>query len=831
MKAALLEVASGMPRFYRGRSAGIVAIVSIAFAAHPGAQTPRPQERPALGAAITVDALGDLPSSANLFSLLDTAVPDVIADRIDTGGVSAAAPSRVGAHGSTWTQTIFHVGDADITNPRGTGTPLLIPGVDTWDRVDVSTGLMAIDVSAPGMAVTLAPRHPGASWLRTIGFMGSPPALNAGSATASPPAITRLDSWAHVNLFLGGPLLPDRIGAVVSATWTRSTHFERDRTSVIDANLTSGFLNLVSTPTSSDEIRLTASGQRARDAVPHHFAFNLPNAGQQDAGLHTQVAWQHRLAAADGGLRAFGSYTLGRRTTDLIAPAVIVVERLRDGPVPALLDPGTGTDRAWSLGARVDRSFSTGTTGATAGARHTLLAGVDVSGGAASVQSAFAGRVGELVNGLPARVWDFTDPADASRRRETSIAAFAGDAVAVAPRVTVNGGLRFETVNGSAASGSSDVSWRSLLPRAGIHWAMVDFWHLATFGQYGRYAHRLPLDDLAYGDPTAPTARIYRWNAVTAGAPEQSALGPLVQRLGPGTGGSATFSTIDPALKRPYMDEVVLGFEGRPHPSAFVRIAAIGRREKDLIGVVDVGVPESTYTAIGVPDAGIDLLGSADDQILLFYNRSPATFGADRYLLTNPAADAGSFVGADMLGQVRAQHFFFIVGGTAGRSEGLSANRGFGPLENDASVLGEVFIDPNARGHAQGRVFTERGYTIKTAASYRFPHDTTLGVIARYQDGQHFARLVIMQGLNQGAEAVRAFRNGRTRFTFSGTLDARLQKTFTIGTHRLTATVDAYNLLNMALEVEEFAVTGVTSRLTSAVQPRRVVQIGARLGF
>ena len=61
--------------------------------------------------------------------------------------------------------------------------------------------------------------------------------------------------------------------------------------------------------------------------------------------------------------------------------------------------------------------------------------------------------------------------------------------------------------------------------------------------------------------------------------------------------------------------------------------------------------------------------------------------------------------------------------------------------------------------------------------------------------------------------------------------DARLQKAFTIGTHRLTAIVDAYNLLNMALEVEEVSVTGATSRLTSAVQPPRVVQIGARLGF
>jgi hypothetical protein len=184
-----------------------------------------------------------------------------------------------------------------------------------------------------------------------------------------------------------------------------------------------------------------------------------------------------------------------------------------------------------------------------------------------------------------------------------------------------------------------------------------------------------------------------------------------------------------------------------------------------------------------------------------------------------------------MLGQVRARRLFLLVGGTAGRSEGISANRGFGPLENDAAVLGDVFINPNSRVHAQGRLFTERGYTIKTAVSYQFPHDATFGMIARYQDGQHFARMVIQPGLNQGAEAVRAFRNGRTRFTYSMTVDARLQKSWTIGGPRLAAIVDAYNVLNQALEVEEFSVTGATSRLTSAVQPPRVVQIGLRLSF
>src|SRR5882672_7209592 len=76
MKAALLEPDS-MPRFYRGHVAAPGLLVWLAAGALAQAQTiPQVQERPALGASMTVDALGTLPSSANLFSLLDTVVPD-----------------------------------------------------------------------------------------------------------------------------------------------------------------------------------------------------------------------------------------------------------------------------------------------------------------------------------------------------------------------------------------------------------------------------------------------------------------------------------------------------------------------------------------------------------------------------------------------------------------------------------------------------------------------------------------------------------------------------------------------------------------------------------
>ena len=90
---------------------------------------------------------------------------------------------------------------------------------------------------------------------------------------------------------------------------------------------------------------------------------------------------------------------------------------------------------------------------------------------------------------------------------------------------------------------------------------------------------------------------------------------------------------------------------------------------------------------------------------------------------------------------------------------------------------------------------------------------------------------MILPGLNQGAEAVRAFRNGRTRFTFEMTVDARLQKGFAFRGRRADFIVDAYNLFNQYLEVEEITVSGPTSRQKSASQPPRALHFGVRIPF
>jgi hypothetical protein len=170
-------------------------------------------------------------------------------------------------------------------------------------------------------------------------------------------------------------------------------------------------------------------------------------------------------------------------------------------------------------------------------------------------------------------------------------------------------------------------------------------------------------------------------------------------------------------------------------------------------------------------------------------------------------------------------------GASANQSEGPAANVGFGALENDPDALADAFVDPNASTFARGRIFSDRAYTIKISSVLRLPYGVHAGIVARYQDGQPFSRLVIVPGLNQGAEAIRAFPNGGSRFTFTETVDTRLQKSFAVGRDSIDVVLDVFNLLNTQNEVEERTVTGATFRTVTAVQPPRTVHAGVRFTF
>ena len=305
--------------------------------------------------------------------------------------------------------------------------------------------------------------------------------------------------------------------------------------------------------------------------------------------------------------------------------------------------------------------------------------------------------------------------------------------------------------------------------------------------------------------------------------------------MGPGSpariGNRLNSSGIDSNLRRPYSDTMTIGIESRPAKAIRVQLAGVGKWEKQLLGVVNASAAAPAYTTVGISDPGLDLASAADDQVLRVSNliATPAYLYQDP--LTNPAAATARLLALKFSTEVRTDKVFVLLGATAGKAEGVAGYQGFGPLENDQGVIGDVFVDPNAAIHPLGRLFNDRAYTIKLTTIYRFPWGVRIGAIARYQDGQPFARLVIAPDLNQGAEPVRAFINGGSRFTYTGTLDVRLQKEFPAGSGRMAIVLDGYNIVNLGNEVEERVVTGTGFRTPTAIQPPLTIHVGAHITF
>ena len=332
-----------------------------------------------------------------------------------------------------------------------------------------------------------------------------------------------------------------------------------------------------------------------------------------------------------------------------------------------------------------------------------------------------------------------------SRRTSLTTSRWAGASVAEA-------GVSYDGVRGLADNAAQGVSWNTLLGNASFWWAATKSSKTWIFAGYRRAADSLPLDMLAYGDPAAPAGTVSAWTA--------QGVGPVVARVGPGTGGNPAFSAIDASLGRPTTDEFTVGAESRPMPGMRVRLAGVIKRQQSRIDLVNTGVPLSSYSLSTIVDGRPAADGGS--VLLPVYNRLPSSFGRDQYLLTNNASEeAATFSGVVLSGDIATGPWTFLFGATASQTDGLGANRGFHVDENDPGLAGEVFTDPNANTDARGRLFFDRAFTIKLASVYRFAHGVNIGLVARYQDGQPFSRVTVVPGLNQGTDFVRAYPGGR----------------------------------------------------------------------
>ena len=777
------------------------------------------------GTAFDRTTLDDLPGGESVWPLIETTEPFTFSDRMDTGGLSTGQPSLLGSHASSWINTAFYNGSEDVTDVYRGGVPMFFPDLRAVDALVVTTALAPIEIDTAGPAITAVPRRPTAEWHGSLAGATVPGAPQAGQISSGVPRIETLEAWSRGALVLSGPLVKDRAGLVVSGTLIRSDRVERDRTALLPGHFASLSAQLLFTPREEDEVSVAAGFQRAKHVFAGRTLFSSKDPVERDGFATFQTTWDRALPGGSA-FHVGAAFNTGSFTPDVATPAHGAVERLYEGPIPELAFAAPGERTRWSANAAFE--FAPRTVG---GALHAMRAGVIGSGESAStrpVENA-TGMMRELVGGVPARVWTYGWAGPESKWRETAVGLFAADRI-TARRLVAELGVRADTASGYALGAPDGITWHSWSPRLAARWTPLGE-RFAVLGGYGIFHYQLPLSYFAFGDAAGPQGVAYRWTDPNGDRVFQAAeRGPLVARFGPGSADGR--ASIDPHLRRPSAHEYVIGAEALLTRTWLVRFVGIARREHHLVAGADVGAPASDYDVRFVADPGLDFGLEYDDQLLPIYDRRVSSFGKDVYLLSNPEDLTAGYEGFDLTFERRLTgRWQLLFGAAACRSRGWAGNRGFQSFENDQGVIGELLTDPNATRVAEGRLFFERGYTIKTSTTYRGPRDVRLGVAARYQDGQHFARMLIVRGLNQGTEPIQALPNGKTRYTFALTLDARAEKGFTAGRYRLGAVLEVFNLLNTRNEVEEDVISGPTFRAPTAWQPGPVVRLGITVGF
>jgi hypothetical protein len=772
------------------------------------------------GTTFDADALHDLPSSRDAWSLLETAETSSVADRLDDGGLWVGQSPRFSAHGAPLAQASFRLGAADVTDPFGSGSPLLVPDLSIMSALDAATALIPLEEAGSGPRLFMLPPRPTTLWHGALEGTATTSGLQA-EVPAGPPAVARYDSWRRGAFSLAGPLVRERLGLALAGSATSVSRLERDEREPRDGRARSLLAHLVRTGGGS-EARLLALVQDARRPDPARALYG-DTARRRDTFAHVQAAWTRR-GETGAAVKATAAYGRARSVAEGRSDATVgQVDPIADGPIPGMLLDGPGSRERLeaSLVFRAApeewrHSF------------HALSLGVEAGRERAELFASGPVTVGELVGGRPARVWEFPRRAAASRWAASTLAAFLSDRARFGDRLVVEAGARVESLKADSG-GPARISWLDVSPRLRARLRLDRDGRLALFGGWSRLRDRLPLRVLAFGDPTAPAAAVSRWQDDGDGRFTPGEEGRLVALAGPG----GSRSSIDPDLAAPRADEVVAGVEARLGRSAVVRFIGIDRRGRRLVESVNVGVPRDRYRTFTVFDPGGDLASTADEQQLPIHDRDPASFGADRHVVTNATGLGSRYQGVELVFDVRpAEGLRLLLGATAHRSEGSAAFRGFRSDENDPSVPGELLDNPNADTFSYGRLFFDRAYTIKIAAWYsRGRRGPRLGTIVRYQDGQPFARLVVAPALAQGPEAVRAIPNGRSRFAYTLSLDARAEEGIDVGRTRLSAVVEGFNLLGTAHEVEEEVLTGPAFRTPTAQQPPRALRVGLRLEF
>jgi outer membrane receptor protein involved in Fe transport len=445
--------------------------------------------------------------------------------------------------------------------------------------------------------------------------------------------------------------------------------------------------------------------------------------------------------------------------------------------------------------------------------------------------------------GEPFSVRILSTPSDATWDLD-HLSWFAQDSWTIRDRLTLNLGVRFDRSHASTpeqAVGGGDfagtalavrfpqlertilaptelVEWNDVAPRLAAVYSLDAAGRTVLRASASRYYHFLESFGLFTSNPAFPFTFLTLWNDLNGDREFQVGEdGRLLSSFG------GQISRVDPDLKRPYSNELIVGAGHEPFGGMQLGASFIYRKDLRLTNTIDTGVPFSSYTPVNVLDPGEDgVRGSGDDGTLTVFAQDPATIGRSRIVLSNPPSSQRTYTGLELTAVKKLSNHWQAVASLV-----VSEMDVIKPAVAQATQ--GLYENPNTLINAKGKDPLNQTVQFKAQGTYFAPYDVVVSGFYRYLSGLPYTRTLLVEGLPQGPVTVFAEPRGSRTVDATSVVDLRLEKTFQLGnSNRLGVMLDVFNLTNASTVIAEGVQTGIDLGKPTAIRNPRIARLGVR---
>lgn len=463
----------------------------------------------------------------------------------------------------------------------------------------------------------------------------------------------------------------------------------------------------------------------------------------------------------------------------------------------------------------------------------------------------------ELNNGKPYRIVLSNDPVD-QNGNVNQLSAYAQDQWTVNSRLTLNLGVRFESVEGWYPAGESGgvnfpqvefpakhnvLLLRNAAPRLGLAYDLLGNHKIVLKATFDRFYNQLYVGEFSTVVPYAYGTKVYQWiNTIPCSTCPYG-----VQPFQPGAGEEGklisdstvpALGTVDPNVKPSYVQEGTFGVEGEIARDLTVGATVILKNEYNLAEVINTALPfDTAYNPI-------TLTNKVTGAPITIYAQKASTEGTPTVpYYTNPGSSTCSFC-PNLTRNYRSLQLTATkrMGNRWQLFGSYVYERGEGNKENDHNgAQTNVFGNPNDLVNAYGALSLDRPQQFKLQGTYQAPWDFVLSAAYSAISGLPWAPtirytsadsplIVVESGIVVNAEPL-----GTQRYPVDQDLDLRAERQFkNFGKGRtLDLMLDVFNVLNLSTvtSYQQTRIDLAGYQKAGAILLPRTFSLGARFVF